>query len=172
MIKRGVRHPFPMPTLTILEDKRMAKNYYKILEISENATEKDIKAAYRKLAKKYHPDLNPNNKEAEQKFREVAEAYGALSDENKRKKYDAEQRQNQGPGEAKKSTSKKASTHGNGPSQADIFNSVSGGASDDFWDIKSQYEQKQKREAKAKEGPLNTDAMFNSFFGKATKKKK
>lgn len=63
-------------------------DYYKILEISKSATDKEIKAAYRKLARKYHPDLNPNNKEAEKKFKEINEANEVLSDPEKRKKYD------------------------------------------------------------------------------------
>jgi curved DNA-binding protein len=63
-------------------------DYYKILEIPKTATESDIKTAYRKLARKYHPDLNPNNKEAEKKFKEINEANEVLSDLEKRKKYD------------------------------------------------------------------------------------
>lgn len=63
-------------------------DYYKILEIQKNATENDIKKTYRKLARKYHPDLNPNNKESEKKFKEINEANEVLSDPEKRKKYD------------------------------------------------------------------------------------
>lgn len=63
-------------------------DYYKILEISKTATEVDIKTAYRKLARKFHPDVNPNNKEAENKFKEINEANEVLSDQEKRKKYD------------------------------------------------------------------------------------
>ena len=63
-------------------------DYYKILGISKNATEKDIKKAYRKLARKYHPDLTPNDKAAEQKFKEVNEANEVLSHPENRKKYD------------------------------------------------------------------------------------
>lgn len=63
-------------------------DYYKILGIAKNATDKDIKKAYRKLARKYHPDLNPNNKEAEKKFKEVNEANEVLSNTENRKKYD------------------------------------------------------------------------------------
>ncbi|PQQ66866.1 DnaJ C-terminal domain-containing protein [Acetivibrio saccincola] len=64
------------------------KDYYKILGVDKNATQDEIKKAYRKLAKKYHPDVNKNNKEAERKFKEVNEAYEVLGDEEKRKKYD------------------------------------------------------------------------------------
>ena len=64
------------------------RDYYDILGIDRNATEGDIKKAYRTLAKKYHPDLNPGDKEAEHKFKEVNEAYEVLSDSQKRASYD------------------------------------------------------------------------------------
>ncbi len=67
----------------------MAKNYYDILETTKSATDEEIKRNYRKLARKYHPDINPNNKEAENKFKELSEAYAVLSDPEKRKEYDA-----------------------------------------------------------------------------------
>lgn len=63
-------------------------DYYKILGIDKNATEKDIKNAYRKLARKFHPDLNPNDPEANKKFQQINEANEVLSDVEKRKKYD------------------------------------------------------------------------------------
>ncbi len=64
-------------------------DYYKILGIDKKATEADIKKAYRKLARKYHPDLNPNDKEAERKFKEINEANEVLSHPENRKKYDS-----------------------------------------------------------------------------------
>jgi len=63
-------------------------DYYKILEIQKTASETDIKAAYRKLARKYHPDLNPNDESAKKKFQQINEANEVLSDPEKRKKYD------------------------------------------------------------------------------------
>ncbi|MBA2761141.1 MAG: J domain-containing protein, partial [Segetibacter sp.] len=63
-------------------------DYYKILGVDKNASEGDIKKAYRKLARKLHPDLNPNDKEAHKKFQQVNEANEVLSDPEKRKKYD------------------------------------------------------------------------------------
>lgn len=64
------------------------KDYYKILGVSKNAGEKEIRSAYRKLARKYHPDVNPGDKAAEDKFKEINEANEVLSDPEKRKKYD------------------------------------------------------------------------------------
>ena len=63
-------------------------DYYKVLGVEKNASDEDIKKAYRKLARKYHPDLNPNNKEANLKFQQINEANEVLSDAENRKKYD------------------------------------------------------------------------------------
>ena len=64
------------------------KNYYEILDIEKNATQEDIKKAYKNLAKKYHPDVNQNDKSLEEKFKEISEAYEVLGDDNKRYNYD------------------------------------------------------------------------------------
>src|SRR6187549_3000536 len=63
-------------------------DYYKALGVDKNATQEDIKKAYRKLARQYHPDLNPNDKEAHKKFQQLNEANEVLNDPEKRKKYD------------------------------------------------------------------------------------
>jgi len=68
-----------------MADKR---DYYEVLGVGKNASESEIKSAYRKLAKKYHPDMNPGDKEAEVKFKEASEAYAILSDADKRRQYD------------------------------------------------------------------------------------
>ena len=64
------------------------RDYYEVLGVDKNADAAKIKSAYRKLAKKYHPDVNPGDEEAEKKFKEASEAYAVLSDDEKRRQYD------------------------------------------------------------------------------------
>src|SRR5580704_19775047 len=70
-----------MPTTT-------KQDYYELLGVGRKANQKEIRAAYRKLARKYHPDLNPGDKSSEDKFKQVQEAYDVLSDAKKRQMYD------------------------------------------------------------------------------------
>ena len=64
------------------------RDYYEILGVNKSSSDDEIKKAYRKIAIKYHPDKNPDNKSAEEKFKEAAEAYSVLSDSEKRQRYD------------------------------------------------------------------------------------
>ena len=76
------------------------KDYYKILGLEQGCSDDDIRKNYRKLAMQYHPDRNPDDLEAEEKFKEIAEAYGVLTDPKKRKQYDAYHRMGGGFGGA------------------------------------------------------------------------
>ena len=111
-------------------------DYYKILGIKKNVTESAIKKAYRKLARKYHPDLNPNNKEAEKKFKEINEANEVLSNPENRKKYDkygkdwehAEQFEKaQKQQQHKRSGQQRTQSNFSGSEYSDFFESMFGG---------------------------------------------
>ncbi|MEO6286270.1 MAG: J domain-containing protein [Dyadobacter sp.] len=104
-------------------------DYYQILGVDKTADEKAIKNAYRKLARKYHPDLNPNDKAAEKKFQELNEANEVLSDPEKRKKYDQYGKDWQYSEEFEKSRQSRRSS---GQSQGQPF---SGGGADSFSDF-------------------------------------
>nr|WP_067056218.1 J domain-containing protein [Mucilaginibacter sp. L294] len=111
-------------------------DYYKILGIDKGATEKEIKSAYRKMARKHHPDLNPNNAEAEKQFKQVNEANEVLSDPEKRKKYD-KYGENWQHGEAYEQQSRQQQSqqrsYGGGGQQD--FGGFGGGSGGDFSDF-------------------------------------
>ena len=104
----------------------MNEDYYSILGISKSASEDEIKKAYRKLARKYHPDLNPGNKTSEKKFKEINQAYEVLSDPEKRKEYDRES-ETPGPSHGRAGSDKHSDNAG--------FGDFGGGDSSFFWDI-------------------------------------
>lgn len=114
------------------------RDYYEILAVSKTASAEEIKAAYRKLAMKYHPDRNPGNKEAEEKFKEAAEAYEVLSNADKRKQYD--QFGHAGPG---------MGGFGQGMNMNDIFSNFE----DIFGDIFGTQTQKKAKSRKAEITP-------------------
>eukprot|EP00092_Neocalanus_flemingeri_P014421 GFUD01015556.1.p1 GENE.GFUD01015556.1~~GFUD01015556.1.p1 ORF type:complete len:295 (-),score=85.11 GFUD01015556.1:208-1092(-) len=97
-------------------------DYYSILGIAKAASKDDVKKAYKKLAKKWHPDKNPNNQdEATRKFKEVSEAYQVLSDDSKRRTYDREGKDGLNPGESKRSSNRGPDYNFNFP-RPDDFN--------------------------------------------------
>ncbi len=139
-------------------------DYYKILGISKDASEKDIKKAYRKLARKYHPDLNPNNKQSEIKFKEINEANEVLSNPENRKKYDkygkdwkhaeefekAQQQQNQQAYSQKRYTQQTYSNF-NQEDFSDFFSSMFGGA----------YQQQRERQQQFKGRDYHAELQLN-----------
>ncbi len=134
------------------------KDYYKILEIDKKATESEIKSAYRKLARKFHPDLNPDDKDAKKKFQEINEANEVLTDPDKRKKYDkygkdwqhAEQYEQAGQSNYSKSQNQGGANFGQSGEYdfSDFFSSMFGG---------QQTGQKQGRSQSYKGQDFNTE---------------
>jgi curved DNA-binding protein len=107
-------------------------DYYKTLGIDKTATPQDVKNAYRKLARKYHPDLNPNDKDAKQKFQEINEANEVLSDPEKRKKFDKYGNDWQHADEFEKAKKQQGTTPGNG--ETGHFGAQSEGDFSDFFE--------------------------------------
>ncbi|WP_111708673.1 DnaJ C-terminal domain-containing protein [Lutibacter citreus] len=110
-------------------------DYYKILGIEKTATDKDIKKAYRKLARKYHPDLNPDNKEAEKKFKEINEANEVLSNSENRIKYDNYGKDWKHSEQFEKEKQRQSSQRQQGYSEqdfSDYFSSMFGGNSSSY----------------------------------------
>jgi curved DNA-binding protein len=107
-------------------------DYYKILGLDKNASPDDIKKAYRKLARQYHPDMNPNNKEAHKKFQQINEANEVLGDPEKRKKYDQYGKDWKHAEEFEKARQQQRQYAGGGGSQTFTGDSEGGGFSDFF----------------------------------------
>ncbi len=117
------------------------QDYYKTLGVDRKASDADIKSAYRKLARKFHPDVNPNNKEAETKFKQINEAYQVVSDPEKRKKYDelgADWEHGVSQEEMMRRYAQQRSAAGGGGGGAD-FSADFGGGGGDFSDFFSQF---------------------------------
>lgn len=133
-------------------------DYYKILGVSAQAEEEQIKQAYRRLAKKYHPDLNPNDSEAEEKFKNVVEAYEILGDTDKRKEYDLK-RTKTGDGRKREST---ASVKSPDKNMADFTKDMERYFGFSFAGGQAE---KQKTGADGKKrNPLDVTEMFEAFM--------
>ena len=118
-------------------------NYYQILGLQRDVSQEEIKKAYRRIAKQYHPDSNPGNREAEKKFKEASEAYEVLSNEEKRENYDHKL-----IAEQKKST---------GESFANFFGFCPSDSKTD--------EGKNRKTSNTKTNPLDTTEMFERYMG-------
>src|SRR5690606_15984752 len=118
----------------------MAKDYYEILGVKRNASDKEIRSAYRRLARKYHPDVNPGDKAAEARLKEINAAHDVLSDPEKRKKYDKYGENWEHADEIERAQRARAGARGfrfsagptvdfgDGADFADIFDGIFGGA--------------------------------------------
>ncbi len=124
-------------------------NYYQILGLQRDVSQEEIKKAYRRIAKQYHPDSNPGNREAEKKFKEASEAYEVLSNEEKRENYDHKL-----IAEQKKST---------GESFANFFGFRPSDSKTD--------EGKNRKTSNTKTNPLDTTEMFERYMGIRNPKK-
>lgn len=136
------------------------ENYYKILGVSENVTNEELKKVYRKLAKKYHPDANVGNLQAEEMFKKVSKAYEVLSDETSRAKYDREIKGNFNNFDTSTNNKKTSSSSVN----EDIFNKFNG--FNVFEQAFGMNNKSNKNEnIKARKNPMDFTDMFESFMG-------
>ena len=153
----------------------MDKTYYQMLGVSQDADSTTIKNAFRKLAKKYHPDINPGNAEAEKMFKDVNEAYSVLSDDRKRAKYDRELAEGvNGFGQAQSRSNQSQATR-----QKSAANPFMGfGQGFDFdacmgagMKFEKEYTDSKKQKA-GNSAPdfMNVNAQFAKFFGFNPKK--
>lgn len=134
------------------------KDYYKILGVSEQASESEIKKSYREFAKKYHPDHNPGDKVAEEKFKSVSEAYDVLSDKKKRQKYDAIRKGNFGNPFA--DSSKRGNPFGRGSQNDGSVN-----VDIDYEDFMRRFGNANQRSRFEKEESKKSEGYFDDIFG-------
>jgi|UPI00068E4ED9 curved DNA-binding protein len=138
------------------------KDWYRILEIAESATEQEIKGAYRRLAKKYHPDTHVKDKSNIDKFNDINQAYQILGNTEKRQEYDKKRKQTQKAEDNRNSTKRE----GNDSSKADF----------DFQNMNKKFEEffgfhpetkdiTREDKMKIKKNPLDTTDMFERFMG-------
>lgn len=142
-----------------LFQKREGKmDYYKILGVSEQAEEEQIKQAYRKLAKKYHPDLNPNSPEAEEKFKNIVEAYKTIGDADKRKEYDLKRKKTG----ADRNTGNTVSAKTSDRNMADFTKDMEKYFGFSF--AGGQTEKRKQGTDSKKKNPLDVTEMFEAFM--------
>lgn len=138
------------------------QDYYKVLGVSARATEEEIKTAYRKLAKQYHPDVHPGDPECEKKFREINEAYDTLGDAEKRKQYDTERNST-----ARGTNAGKEKKRGERPSAESMDFSNLQRSFESFFGFRPDMQdvtEEKKGDSKEK-NPLDTTDLFERFMG-------
>ncbi|MBE6091115.1 MAG: J domain-containing protein [Clostridium beijerinckii] len=139
------------------------KDYYKVLNISINASNNEIKKAFRSLAKKYHPDRNQGDNDALRKFQEVNEAYEVLSKEESRKKYNQErfkEKNNQETKNNKSSREDKTRTYQDKGESIENLNKYF----ESFFGFDASSNDINKKKLKKEKNPIDTSKMFDSFF--------
>lgn len=142
------------------------KNYYEILGVKKDASTEEIKKAYRKLARKYHPDVNPGDKEAEEKFKQINEAYNNLIDESKRKAYDEKYDNSNRTGTAKPGTAQKRDDQGQqGPYKFDMEDVEKTFERFFGFNPRTKDVNIKKEKDKEKKNPLDASDVFERYFG-------
>ena len=141
------------------------EDFYQILGVAESATEDELKQAYRKLAKKFHPDSHPGDKECEKRFQEISEAYSILSDSEKRKQYDSHRQEEPHEKAAYTNTGRKQATESTQHTKVDFENVYKSfeqffGFHPDSKDITNE-----KKLNPNAGNPLDTTDMFERFMG-------
>lgn len=142
------------------------KDYYKILNVSINANNDEIKKAFRALAKKYHPDRNPDDKDALTKFQEVNEAYEVLSNEESRKKYDQNLsgfKSRNNDREANNKNNKSSSDNKKYQDKSESMENLNK-YFESFFGFNANSNDINKDKLKKEKNPIDTSRMFDSFF--------
>lgn len=133
------------------------KNYYDILEISQKATKEEIQKAFRKFAKKYHPDVNKGNLKNEERFKEIKEAYEILKDEKKRKQYDESIKLNK--------IHEKTKTHNKNTQNVSFDFSEVKNSFESFFGFDAKTGEIKKEEKLKTKNPIDTTSLFEKFMG-------
>lgn len=139
------------------------KDYYRILGVPENAAEEDIKSAYRRLAKEYHPDAHPGDAKCEEMFREINEAYDVLGNSRKRKEYDGEKRKKERGGSFRQEGARES--HSAQEKKVDFENIHKSFAQFFGFDPRSQDITDEEKLKGKSANPMDTTEIFERFMG-------
>lgn len=137
---------------------------YKVLGVAKNADSTQIKKAYRSLAKKYHPDINGDDKEAARKFKEISDAYELVGNEENRKKYDENIKYGAGQTGTGQTKSKKAEQTNKKKAEGDHFKGNFEDQFAQFFGFDPKTKEKVNKTQSKEENPMDTSQLFNQFF--------